>query len=126
MDKLRHQSELAVTKLNEIKAAGEDFWEKMVVEMGKVRDAFTSSFHYFQSKFRVARWPVLYEMLVVSFDNENAADARNHALRKRRTEGDITRYAMALVARDANGHVSLKEAWFRMAKDSGQTDFSAQ
>ncbi|MEO8312189.1 MAG: hypothetical protein ABI520_13525 [Caldimonas sp.] len=51
VSKLRHQSELAVAKLNEITAAGEDSWEKMVVEMEKVKDAFTSSFHYFQSKF---------------------------------------------------------------------------
>lgn len=49
--KLRQQSELAVAKLNEVAAAGEDTWEKMVDEMEKVRDAFTSSFHYFQSKF---------------------------------------------------------------------------
>ena len=49
--KLRHQSELAVAKLNEISTAGEDAWEKMVDEMEKVKDAFTSSFHYFQSKF---------------------------------------------------------------------------
>ena len=45
VSKLRHNSELAVAKLNEITAAGEDNWEKMVVEMEKVRDAFTSSFH---------------------------------------------------------------------------------
>ena len=51
MAKLRHQSELAVAKLKEFKAAGDDTWEKMVDEMEKVRDAFTSSFHYFQSKF---------------------------------------------------------------------------
>ncbi len=51
MAKLHHQSELAVAKLKEFKAAGDDTWEKMVDEMEKVRDAFTSSFHYFQSKF---------------------------------------------------------------------------
>ena len=51
VSKLRHNSELAVAKLNEITAAGEDNWEKMVVEMEKVRDAFTSSFHYFKSQF---------------------------------------------------------------------------
>ena len=49
--KLRHQSELALAKLNEMSAAGEDSWDNMVAEMEKVRDAFTSSFHYFQSKF---------------------------------------------------------------------------
>lgn len=51
MVKLRHQSKLAVAKLKEFTDAGEDSWEKMVDEMEKVRDAFTSSFHYFQSKF---------------------------------------------------------------------------
>lgn len=50
MRKLRHQSKLAVSKLNEIKAASEDSWETMVAEMEKVRDAFTHSFHYFKSQ----------------------------------------------------------------------------
>lgn len=50
MRKLRHQSKLAVAKLNEMKAASEDTWETMVTEMEKVRDAFTHSFHYFKSQ----------------------------------------------------------------------------
>lgn len=50
MAKLRHQSSLAKTKLAEIKAAGEDSWDKMVAEMDKVRDAFTHSFNYFKSQ----------------------------------------------------------------------------
>ncbi len=52
MAKLRHQSELAVAKLDEIKAAGEDTWEAMVAEMEKVRDAWTHSFHYFKSQVK--------------------------------------------------------------------------
>jgi uncharacterized alpha-E superfamily protein len=50
MGKLRHQSKLAVAKLDEIKLAGEESWETMVTEMEKVRDAFTHSFHYFKSQ----------------------------------------------------------------------------
>ncbi|MBK8121860.1 MAG: hypothetical protein IPK39_24030 [Sulfuritalea sp.] len=50
MDKLRAQSKIAVAKLDEIKAAGEDSWETMVTEMEKVRDAFTHSFNYFKSQ----------------------------------------------------------------------------
>ena len=50
MRKLRHQSKLAVAKLDEIKAAGESTWEAMVAEMEKIRDAFIHSFHYFKSQ----------------------------------------------------------------------------
>lgn len=50
MKKLRQQSDLAVAKLDELKAAGEDSWDRMVAEMEKVRDAFTHSFHYFKSQ----------------------------------------------------------------------------
>jgi ribosome recycling factor len=50
MSKLRHQSKLAITKLEEIKAASEDNWEKMVAEMEKVSDAFANSFNYFKSQ----------------------------------------------------------------------------
>ena len=50
MDKLRAQSKIAVAKLDEIKAAGEDTWETMVTEMEKVRDAFKHSVNYFKSQ----------------------------------------------------------------------------
>ena len=50
MGKLRHQSKLASTKLEEMKLAGEDKWEKMKDEMEKIRDAFTHSFNYFKSQ----------------------------------------------------------------------------
>lgn len=50
MAKLRHQSDLALAKLNDLKSTSEDTWESMVTEMEKVRDAFTHSFHYFKSQ----------------------------------------------------------------------------
>jgi len=50
MRKLRHQSKLAVAKLDDMKTATEETWETMVSEMEKVRDAFTHSFHYFKSQ----------------------------------------------------------------------------
>ena len=50
MKKLSKQSKLAVAKLDEIKAAGEDKWEGMITEMEKVRDAFKHSFNYFKSQ----------------------------------------------------------------------------
>lgn len=48
--KLRKQSKLAVAKLEELKAASEETWESMTMEMEKVRDAFIHSFHYFKSQ----------------------------------------------------------------------------
>ena len=50
MRKMRHQSKLAVAKFDELKAASESSWDKMVAEMDKVRDAFSHSFHYFKSQ----------------------------------------------------------------------------
>lgn len=50
MAKLRHQSKLAVAKLEDMKASTEDTWDNMVTEMEKVRDAFTHSFRYFKSQ----------------------------------------------------------------------------
>jgi hypothetical protein len=52
MAKLRLQSERAMAKLGELKAASDDTWENMVTEMEKVRDAFTHSFHYFKSQVK--------------------------------------------------------------------------
>ncbi|QDL56279.1 hypothetical protein [Rhodoferax aquaticus] len=51
MAKLRHQSQLALNKLNELKTASEDSWDTMRNDMEKVRDAFTHSFHYFKAQF---------------------------------------------------------------------------
>jgi hypothetical protein len=50
MRKLRHQSKLAVGKLDELKASSEEGWDATVAEMEKMRDAFTHSFHYFKSQ----------------------------------------------------------------------------
>ena len=52
MAKLHHQSTLAVAKLEELKAAGEDSWDKMVAGMEKIRDAFIHSFSYFKSQIK--------------------------------------------------------------------------
>ena len=48
--KLRQQSKLAIAKLGELRATGEDSWAKMVAEMDKIRDAFIHSFKYFKSQ----------------------------------------------------------------------------
>ena len=50
MVKVRHESKLAMAKLDEMKVAGEESWDKMVAEMDKIRDAFIHSFHYFKSQ----------------------------------------------------------------------------
>jgi hypothetical protein len=50
MAKLRHQSTVAATKLDELKAAGEDTWDATTREMDKLRDAFVHSFSYFKSQ----------------------------------------------------------------------------
>ncbi len=51
MTKLKNQSQVAKSKLDEIKSAGEDKWDAVVAEMDKVRDAFVHSFNYFKSHF---------------------------------------------------------------------------
>lgn len=48
--KMRYQSKLAGAKLDELKAAGEEGWDRMVSEMDKVREAFMHSFNYFKSQ----------------------------------------------------------------------------
>ncbi|GAA5179104.1 hypothetical protein GCM10025771_20250 [Niveibacterium umoris] len=48
--KLRQQSKLALAKLDELKTAGEESWDKITDEMEKVRDAFIHSFRYFRSQ----------------------------------------------------------------------------
>jgi len=50
------------------------------------------------------------KMLIAIFDNETAADAGLHALRKLHAEGDITLYATGVIAKDASGNVSVREA----------------
>ncbi len=50
MAKLRQQSKLALAKYEEMKAANEETWDKMVAEMDKISDAFVHSFRYFKSQ----------------------------------------------------------------------------
>ncbi|WP_342618364.1 hypothetical protein [Rhodoferax sp. GW822-FHT02A01] len=52
MANLRHQSALAVAKLEEVRSTTEDKWESLVTEMEKVRDAFKHSFSYFRSQVK--------------------------------------------------------------------------
>ena len=51
LSKLRHQSELATAQLAQVRASGEASWDKLVLEMDKVRDAFMHSLNYFKSQF---------------------------------------------------------------------------
>ncbi len=48
--KVRQQSNLAVAKLVELKAASEASWDKMVAEMDKASNAFIHSFEAFKTK----------------------------------------------------------------------------
>ena len=50
MADLREQASLATAKLEELKLAGTDSWDKLVAEMEKLRDAFSHSFNYFKSQ----------------------------------------------------------------------------
>ena len=50
MGKLRQQSQMALSKLEELRVSGEDSWDSMVAEMEKIRDAFVHSFKYFKSQ----------------------------------------------------------------------------
>lgn len=50
MEKVRLQSKLASAKLDEVKSAAEDGWDKMVDEMDRLRAAFVNSFRYFKSQ----------------------------------------------------------------------------
>ncbi len=50
------------------------------------------------------------KMLIAIFDNEKAAHAGLQALRRLHADGDITLYASGVIAKDAAGKVSVKEA----------------
>ncbi|MEO8935628.1 MAG: DUF1269 domain-containing protein [Burkholderiaceae bacterium] len=58
-------------------------------------------------------------MLVVMFDSEKAAEAGTQALRKLHTEGDITLYAMEVIARDTDGRVSVVQNTDRGSAGAG-------
>jgi predicted nucleic acid-binding Zn-ribbon protein len=50
MAKLRHQSKVALAKLDQIKAASVDSWKELVSDMEQMHDAFTHSiFSLFQA-----------------------------------------------------------------------------
>lgn len=49
---LREHYVATLTKLNELKAAGEDKWEALVAEGEKVHKAFVHSFNYFKSQLK--------------------------------------------------------------------------
>ncbi len=49
---LRQQSKAARAKFDEIVAAGEDSWEKMIAEMDKIGAAFSHSVSYFKSQIK--------------------------------------------------------------------------
>ena len=50
------------------------------------------------------------KMLIAIFDTETAADTGMHALRRLHAEGDITLYATGVIAKDAAGRVTVKQA----------------
>lgn len=50
------------------------------------------------------------KMLVVVFDTEAGAEAGTRALRHLDSEGDITLYALGVIAKDADGRVSVRKA----------------
>jgi hypothetical protein len=50
MASLHQQSQLAMDKLDELKASGEGSWKELVIGTEKVRDAFIHSFHDFKSR----------------------------------------------------------------------------
>lgn len=50
MDKLHAQSDLALAKLTELRASGENTWDNMVAEMDKIRDAFSHAYKDFKAR----------------------------------------------------------------------------
>ena len=52
MDKLREQGKKMQAKLDELRHASEDSWDRMMEETRKVRDAFIHSINYFRSQLK--------------------------------------------------------------------------
>jgi len=50
LSKLQAQSRLASERFAEFKLAREESWDKAVLEMERIRDAFLHSFNYFESQ----------------------------------------------------------------------------
>ena len=52
MDELRGHAQAMQAKLDEMRNAGEDSWERIVEESRKLRDACVHSFNYFKSQLK--------------------------------------------------------------------------
>jgi len=50
LDTLREQSRALSAKVDDVKVAGEDQWEKLVAEVTRLSDAVKHSFNYFKSQ----------------------------------------------------------------------------
>lgn len=58
-------------------------------------------------------------MLIAVFNNDTDADAGLHALRRLHDEGDISLYATGVIAQDALGKISVKQAMDQGATGTG-------
>lgn len=52
IDKLREHGKQMQVKLEELRGASEDSWDRMMEETRKLRDAFIHSWNYFRSEMR--------------------------------------------------------------------------
>jgi uncharacterized protein YicC (UPF0701 family) len=52
VDKLREHGRQMQAKLEELRAAGDDSWDRMMEETRKIRDAFIHSVNYFRSQLK--------------------------------------------------------------------------
>lgn len=52
MDELRGHAHAMQTKLDEMRSAGEESWDRIVEESRKLRDACIHSFNYFKSQLK--------------------------------------------------------------------------
>ena len=52
MAEMRQMAKSGQQKLEELKSAGEDQWERLVAEGGKVYKAFIHSYNYFKSQLK--------------------------------------------------------------------------
>jgi hypothetical protein len=52
VDKMREHGKQMQAKLDELRGASEDSWDRMMEETRKVRDAFIHSVNYFRSQLK--------------------------------------------------------------------------
>ena len=52
VDKMREHGQQMQAKLDELRGASEDSWDRMMEETRKVRDAFIHSVNYFRSQLK--------------------------------------------------------------------------